>query len=795
MDTTNYAESSRGRAKPLSASNLSLDFGPRSPACKQSVAKLYRIFRSGHSALPYWKRRLAGIYGMDWQRSAKTLGTLAEKLGIACAEFAPDAFLFALQSYYAGLLELLVRRFSGLEEIVFFVEPFCADVWHDAELSEVREQLSAAMGKYLPGMVNPDPGTSGDLLRALYQQLFPRRLRRQLGEYYTPDWLTGHLLDQVGYTGRSKRRLLDPACGSGTFLMMAIKRVRKAWSALTLGDAADGAKAELCRQILSQVAGADLNPLAVMTARTNYLIAIHDLLPLVEAREIPVYLGDTILDDPPLDACREELFDVVAGNPPWIAWDNLPADYREATKPLWEYYGLFTLSGNEARHGGGKKDLSMLMLYAVADRYLKVGGRLGFVITQTAFQTKGAGDGFRRFRLGKTGQWLSVQRVDDFINVRPFADAANWTSSVIIEKGRPTQYPVPYFKWQTLKNANKTTPLPLRDIQYSSSLRASGPGGSGDAQGEDNEKIVLTPFYARPIEKEQTGSPWLLVPEGASEKLEEIVGPSDYQAHLGANTGGANGVYWVQLLGQAQDGVRVRNLPERGKAAGKAGEYVIEPDLIYPLLRWKDVARYSARPGSYLLLVQDCFARSGIDEELMRRKYPRTLAYLEQFQKRLNGRAAYRRYQKGRPFYSMYNVGPYTTAPIKVVWRRMDRRLSAAVVTSLEDPFLGPRAVIPQETCVLIACGSLEEAHYICAVLNSALVNHLVQAHSVSGGKGFGTPSILDYLNLRCFDPENRLHKELAACSRTAHQQINAELESRMEQAVEELYGVCKMTQ
>ena len=92
---------------------------------------------------------------------------------------------------------------------------------------------------------------------------------------------------------------------------------------------------------------------------------------------------------------------LVVGNPPWIAWDNLPGDYREATKPLWQRYGLFSLSGNDARHGGGKKDLSMLVLYAAADRYLHDGGRLGMVITQTLFQSKGAGDGFRRFQLGR----------------------------------------------------------------------------------------------------------------------------------------------------------------------------------------------------------------------------------------------------------------------------------------------------------------------------------------------------------------------------------------------------------
>jgi hypothetical protein len=117
----------------------------------------------------------------------------------------------------------------------------------------------------------------------------------------------------------------------------------------------------------------------------------------------------------------------------------------------------------------------------------------------------------------------------------------------------------------------------------------------------------------------------------------------------------------------------------------------------------------------------------------------------------------------------MYDVGPYTLAPIKVVWRRMDRRINAAVVEPLDDPVLGPRAVIPQETCVLIAAESPDEAHYLCALLNSAMVGFLVSSHSVRGGKGFGTPSMLDYLRLRRFDPQDADHAALAALSREAH--------------------------
>ena len=78
--------------------------------------------------------------------------------------------------------------------------------------------------------------------------------------------------------------------------------------------------------------------------------------------------------------------DYIAGNPPWVNWESLPAEYRDATKPLWVRYGLFTLKGNAARLGGGKKDISML--FVCVDGYLRESGRLGFVITQTLFKTE-----------------------------------------------------------------------------------------------------------------------------------------------------------------------------------------------------------------------------------------------------------------------------------------------------------------------------------------------------------------------------------------------------------------------
>ncbi len=784
----------RTAAKALSAENLAGDFAAKAEVARHGVRALYEaVLAAEPLALGQWKTLFGRASGCDPGSPSPKIEKLAASYGIAAGGLKPDALLFALHTYYALLVKLLVgqimahchglpgpvekllqadtcgrlRReieqfeagaiFGGLNVVEFFRgDPFS---WHTAAwcepIGQLVRQLAARLGEYDPGTLSTERG-GGDLLGRLYQELFPRALRHALGEYYTPDWLADHVLEVAGYSGRADERLLDPACGSGTFLLTAIRRVRR-WNESD-GGRCRLSEGELCRKILANVVGFDLNPLAVMAAKANYLIAIRDLLPKADRVEIPLHLCDSILEGPP-SAGR---FDYVVGNPPWIAWDNLPADYRQATKPLWQRYGLFSLSGSQVRHGGAKKDLSMLMICASADRFLKHGGRLAMVITQTLFQTKGAGDGFRRFRLGAAGEPLKVLRVDDMVALRPFQDAANFTSTILLEKGAPTRYPVPYLKWS-----------------------------SDDDQGG----FVQRPYQAQPIEHNQPGSPWFLRPEGLKAELARLVGPSDYRAHLGANSGGANGVYWVETLGKAEGGVVVRNLAQKNKRSLEVVEQVVEPDLLYPLLRWADLTRYRGLPSAHLLLAQDPATRTGIDRAVMRREYPQTYAYLRRFERVLSGRAAYRQYQPGKAFYSMYNVGRYTLAPVKVVWRRMDRRINAAVVEEADDPLLGPRPVIPQETCVLVAAESAAEAHYVCAVLNSSIVNFLVGSHSVCGGKGFGTPGMLDFVKLGRFNPDDPRHRELSACSRVAHLAAAcgsdpAEIQRRIDQLAGELWGL-----
>jgi SAM-dependent methyltransferase len=117
-------------------------------------------------------------------------------------------------------------------------------------------------------------------------------VRHDLGEYFTPDWLAELVLKEVEYDGDLEKRVLDPACGSGTFLVLAIKDVKNYAEEHFVTD-----KRELLRKIVGDVVGIDLNPLAVLASRANYIIALGDLIRYIPKGgvEIPVYLADSIL--------------------------------------------------------------------------------------------------------------------------------------------------------------------------------------------------------------------------------------------------------------------------------------------------------------------------------------------------------------------------------------------------------------------------------------------------------------------------------------------------------------------
>jgi methylase of polypeptide subunit release factors len=339
------------KGKPYQPEYLHGDFGAESPVAQEGVRTLYEQILAtdvpkAQVFFNQWKILFGEVCGYDVENLSDKLKKLAE-FYIVDGKPQPAQLLFAVHTYYAIFIKLLaaeivsffnpwmprqVERLQSatspgklkeeLEElerggifhqmgITNFLEgdlfSWYLAVWSEPIQAVVRKMVSK-LDDYNPGTFSEDPAQSRDLLKKLYQQLFPKSVRHDLGEYYTPDWLAEHVLNEVGYVGDPEKRLLDPACGSGTFLVMAINRIRR-WYDLNREKCAYD-EGELLKKILANVIGFDLNPLAVMAARTNYLVAIKDLIRHVGSLEIPVYLCDSLMTP----AEYGDLFTGSAGN-------------------------------------------------------------------------------------------------------------------------------------------------------------------------------------------------------------------------------------------------------------------------------------------------------------------------------------------------------------------------------------------------------------------------------------------------------------------------------------------------
>lgn len=175
---------------------------------------------------------------------------------------------------------------------------------------------------------------SKDILGKAYEQHISKEERKRLGQFYTPDFVIDYILDRVDMS--PKKKVLDPACGSGGFLMKSYDRLRKQY--LEKGWAEEVIHSEIVEKNLF---GIDINPFATQLTVMNLLLKDLDH----PTGEINVVEGDTLekleqsfdfdiyQKESPLKAIttadkklshgillRRRPFDIVVGNPPYISF-------------------------------------------------------------------------------------------------------------------------------------------------------------------------------------------------------------------------------------------------------------------------------------------------------------------------------------------------------------------------------------------------------------------------------------------------------------------------------------------
>lgn len=890
---------------PLDAEKIAESLGPSSAPARVLLPALVAALKnpSGKTALLFaeWQRLFGQAVGTEAHQYPGVVDWAA-KLGVTVnGQDRTDLsrLFFSLHTYYALVIKVVTADIVGTirsRSLTMFAQRLQAGsraerlaMLRDLENNRLFERfgisnfmegdffswylenfdgrmdagvaaLAEASAQFEPSTPLLSPSKVTDLYKRLYQGLVPERIRHDLGEFYTPDWLADYVLERVGFAAAPTKRVLDPACGSGTFLIRAVKMLK----------AADGYDAtQLIEHIRSQnIAGFDLNPLAVIAARANLILALIDELAETNATvTLPVFLADSIYS-PELDSgsyvyrletergtvemrfpatlvasesfnavlrevegfmwedgdkpSAEDLpadclivrhglldfyrqiweldeqewnkiwcriinnrfaavvvgeFDFVVGNPPWVVWSNLPATYRDAVKHVCDRYNIFS---DDAWVGGIESDISTVMTYAAADRWLRTGGALGFVITQSVFKTKSA-QGFRRFKI-PDGPELNVFHVDDMVTLRPFEDAANRTATLFLRKGTPTHYPVPYLVWKRQSRRHTiSTSAPLAHI-----IR----------------QVHIWAQEACPVSGD--GGAWITAPAGHAAALLGLLGGEGLHARKGTTTD-FNNIYWVDVNRVDGDLVEVQNNQSDQGHQVPRETFWIEKDLVYPLARGQEIGRFSvSEPGTALILPQR--GMRGFDGATMARSYPKALKYFQKYKdaaccgcrvgstcrKGLEQRGSYAnpKYRGAMgEYWAIWNVGPYTFAPYKVAWKEVSSRFEAAVLGTMDVDGLGPKLHIPDHKLMFQPCQSEREAHYICGVLNSAMIRGFAEAVSLSTSRG---ARIFEELNIPPYDEDNPAHELVAELSMTAHsgaRVIDEAFEDELDLAVGEALG------
>src|SRR5690348_3408801 len=282
------------------------DFGTWSPLYRQAMVALKKAWAKvtdepeARIAFETWQKYLTVTYGKLAESSTpkKELES-----GVEISELED---LFLRHTYLSSIARLLIwaalsqgKTKASLREVArdvfsgrYFQSKRLANLVDDDFFHWVRQPkaegiLAGAWEQILSHLLEYDLSRlNQDVLKGVYQQLIDPKDRHDLGEYYTPDWLcermVAELLPRQGY-----KAVLDPGCGSGSFLRATIAHFIECNKS--------GSDLDRLRAILANVNGIDIHPVAVTISRATYVLALG---PLVKAArkpiQIPVYLADSL---------------------------------------------------------------------------------------------------------------------------------------------------------------------------------------------------------------------------------------------------------------------------------------------------------------------------------------------------------------------------------------------------------------------------------------------------------------------------------------------------------------------
>jgi type I restriction-modification system DNA methylase subunit len=481
------------------------------------------------------------------------------------------------------------------------------------------------------GAIHYDFGAiDADVLGVMYEQYLglalrqtPKRARladgkvnrKEQGIYYTPTWVVDYIVksaidEAVKRKGAKidRLRVLDPACGSGTFLLRAFDHLMTARnpSGARIQSKFDpeneGRLLALRTSVLTEnLFGVDLDARAVEIAQLNLMIRAAESRHRLPTLEKNVRVGNSVIADPTIDSraldwskafpevMTQGGFDVIVTNPPYVRIQNLE-------EPQAAYLA-------KRYNADWNFDLYTTFVQQAWD-LLNDGGVAGFILPNKWINAN-YGESLRSF-LGNRG---AILRLLDFKDYQVFEGATTYTCLLFLRKG---------------KARNK--------IDFGSLSPEANPGLTKVLTEEQFSPSEVS--IPRPASK-----PWTLVPgrfRALFEKLDVLpcrLRDIAESIFVGLQTS-ADDVYIVSVKSERNGLVEFTN-------GFKDGHHVIESAMVKPLLKSGDMRRWHLDWKELSLIFPYAPTSSGvkgIPASELARSFPRAKAYFSTYEDVLKGR-------------------------------------------------------------------------------------------------------------------------------------------------------------
>ena len=284
--------------------------------------------------------------------------------------------------------------------------------------------------------------------------------------------------------------------------------------------------------------------------------------------------------------------------------------------------------------------------------------------------------------------------------------------------------------------------------------------------------------------------------------------PRFYYGRKGIEPAGAKGVYLIKKPIRCKDGLlliencierqRRRDFLKKGVHQGK-----VEEDFIFPMLGGRNIEKWRVKSNEFMIVPHTVQNKYGIPVSELKRIAPYTNDWLYYFHDELLDS----RKQNGKffnantqPYYRLDNVGEYTFAPFKVLWKEQTSSMSAVVIGSYydsipnadKDLFSNDKPIVVDSKILMLPLDNIDEAYYICGILNSKDIVNVIDSYAISTNRGV---DVLKYLAIPKYDVNNYMHITISNLSKNIHNNLKennefniSQMENQLNKLVNDLF-------